>query len=466
MFKMSSIDLKFRPASALGSASSKIYVDLSDVVAHSIWHTSCAGIPRVQLEVATMLTRASADVVPFSLYGGTWRNLRSLIEEADGDWDLIFRQLRTKFPYAGVYPSWRRPIQTARLAKAQFVALIERLCSSTPRMTAQSTLFVGGAFWTSQPVMRLCAQAVSAGANIIVLVHDLIPIVHPEFTGHDFANEYRQILSLPAHFIVTTQYNAESLKRVRAELGVVGEIEVSVVPLAHEFPGAERNAQSGPPTARIRPLQNQDFALCVGTVEIRKNHMMLFSVWDELAAENGDNLPLLVVAGRRGWKADAALHRLDEFFESGRIVFVEAPSDEELRWLYAACSFTIFPSQFEGWGLPVGESLWFGKPCAASDTSSIPCVGSNLCAYFSPSHATTMKDAIRSLLDPSTRNAYREKIARTPLRTWADVASDLRSVILRQRCESRQAACRGTRLDRARDGFHGKSSPINSYPLP
>ncbi len=107
---MSSINLKLRSASPLDSASSKIYVDLSDIVAHSIWHTSCAGIPRVQLEVATMLTRDSADVVPFSLHGGIWRNLRPLIEEADGDWDLIFRRLRSKFPYAGVYPSWRKPI--------------------------------------------------------------------------------------------------------------------------------------------------------------------------------------------------------------------------------------------------------------------------------------------------------------------------------------------------------------------
>ncbi|MGP8232097.1 MAG: glycosyltransferase family 4 protein [Methylovirgula sp.] len=461
---MSSIDLKFRSASASGSASSKIYVDLSDIVSHSIWHTSCSGIPRVQLEVATMLTRSSADVVPFSLYGGRWCNLRSLIEEADGDWDLIFRRLRAKFPYAGVYPSWRRPIQTARLAKARFVALIERFCSRAPRLTAQSTLFIGGAFWTSPPVTRLCAQAVSAGANVIVLVHDLIPIVHPEFTGHDFVNQFREILSLPAHFIVTTEYNAESLKRVRTELGV-GETEASVVPLAHEFPGAERNALPGRPSARVRPLQNQDFVLCVGTVEIRKNHMMLFSVWDELAAQYGEDLPLLVVAGSRGWKADAALNRLDEFFDSGRIVFVEAPSDEELRWLYATCSFTVFPSQFEGWGLPVGESLWFGKPCAASDTSSIPYVGGNLCAYFSPFHATTMRDAIRSLLDTNTRNAYRGRIARAPLRAWTDVVADMGSVILRQRCENRQAPGRGTCLDRARHGFRGKSAPINSYPL-
>ena len=331
-------------------------------------------------------------------------------------------------------------------------------------MTAQSTLFIGGAFWTSPPVMRLCARAAGTGADIILLIHDLIPIVHPELIGHDFANQFRQILSLPARFIVATEYNAQSLKRARAELGVDGETEVSIVPLAHEFPGAVRNALPGePPTRRVRHLRDLNFALCVGTVEIRKNHMMLFSIWDELAAEYGDNLPLLVVAGRRGWKADLAVRRLDEFFESGRIVFVEAPSDEELRWLYAACSFTVFPSQFEGWGLPVGESLWFGKPCAASDTSSIPYVGGNLCAYFSPFHATTMRDAIRSLLNSNIRDIYRERIVHAPLRTWTDVVTQIGSVVVRQRNESHQISGRTAHQDRAHPRLRGTPSVLDSY---
>ncbi|MEW6438553.1 MAG: glycosyltransferase family 1 protein [Pseudomonadota bacterium] len=428
------------------SASPKIYLDLTDVVTHAIWHSTSAGIPRVQLEIAATLLRSGKNVVPYSLYNNTWRTLAPYFEQSNGDGDLLLRLFQQSVPFRGVRPSLRRPIETARLLQARLGALTERLRSRTPALTAESTVFVGGAFWISPPAMALCKRAAAVGANLVVLMHDLIPLIFPEFTGHDFSSQYREILNLPAHFIVTTEHNRAVLKNVRKDLGVRGETSASVVPLAHEFPGAARNAPPALPTARLQSLQNLDFVLCVGTVEVRKNHAMLFSIWDELAAEHGISLPPLVVAGRRGWKADAALRRLDEFFESGRIIFVEAPSDEELRWLYSACQFTIFPSFYEGWGLPVGESLWFGKPCAASDTSSIPHVGGDLCTYFSPYHATTIKDAIKALLNPDMYHAYSDRIRRAPLRTWADVASDLGSAIMQRRsdsvpdCDQRHAA--------------------------
>jgi glycosyltransferase involved in cell wall biosynthesis len=120
---------------------------------------------------------------------------------------------------------------------------------------------------------------------------------------------------------------------------------------------------------------------------------------------------------------------LDETPRSGRIVFAEAPSEADLRWLYSACLFTVFPSFFEGWGLPVGESLWFGKACAASNTSSIRAVGREFCVYFSPYDRDAIKAAVRRLLDPELRRSFEGKIEAARLRTWAEVASDLARII-------------------------------------
>lgn len=107
------------------------------------------------------------------------------------------------------------------------------------------------------------------------------------------------------------------------------------------------------------------------------------SVWEELHAGLGDRLAILLVAAQRGWDAEEVLHKLDDSAGWGiRIFYQEAPSDKLLRWLYSACQVTVFPSVLEGWGLPVGESLWFGKVCAASNASSFPAVRRDLCVLF------------------------------------------------------------------------------------
>ena len=364
-------------------AASRIYIDLTDLVYHAIWHSRCGGIARVQIEVGAALVRSYPNAVPFSVNDGIWRDLRSLVLESGDVADRLFPRPKQFRPYPGVYPSFLQPVRTAKLLKARLGALYERLRSRAPRLTAADTLFVGGEFWTSPISISLCKCAANQGVNLIVLIHDLIPITNPQFTGHDFAEEFIEILKLPAHFIVTTRFSMNELERTSRENGIRMVGPVSIVPLADEFPGSRRNESALLPPKGAGRLDDRPFVLCVGTVAARKNHEMLLSVWEELETELGDGLPTLVVAGARGWKAEVTLRRLDDLARSNsRIIYEEAPSEDVLRWLYSACLFTVFPSVLEGWGLPVGESLWFGKACAASNSSSIPVVGRDLCLYF------------------------------------------------------------------------------------
>ncbi|MGO9135392.1 MAG: glycosyltransferase family 4 protein [Methylovirgula sp.] len=433
---MTSRSAEHTPAS--GSPVSRIFIDLTDVYEHAIWHTTCAGIPRVQLEVASALVRSNPNVIPFSLHKNVWRDLRSSIKAAAGDSDSLFLNLHERSAYMREYPCWHDLRQLFRLAKGHVGTWLKGLMARRPLLTQDDTLFIGGAFWMNRDVMKLCERAAAQGTNLIVLFHDLIPLTHPQFTGHDFSGRYADMLRLPAHFIVTTPFNQAELERVRAEIVPGAQTSVSVVLLAHEFPGAKRNERGVPVSKRLEKLAGRPFALCVGTVEIRKNHLLLLAVWNELTAELGDALPILVIAGRRGWKVDAVLRKLDAACETpgSRVVFVEGPDDCDLRWLYSAADFTVFPSLFEGWGLPVGESFWFGKACAASNTSSIPTVGRDLCVYFSPEKPEEMKAAIRLLLDPAVRQSWEAKIAAAPLRIWADVAHDIEKIILQRAAAS------------------------------
>ncbi|WP_198017211.1 glycosyltransferase [Methylocapsa acidiphila] len=416
-----------------------VYLDLSDVLCHAIWHDSWAGIPRVQLEIAASLGRTRQSLRVIALRNRKWRDLRPLLEAADGDVDTMFRLMRAVFVDFHWSPAGVVAYVVSRL---KYRSLLRR--AEPPEPGARDTVFIGGAFWIDRDIIEFCRRAADRGANLIVLLHDLIPLVTPYFTGHDFRDEYLAMLRLPAHFIVTTPRNRRDLESVWQGRGDAGPVaRISIVHLADEFPGAQRNECLCEASSRLARLRGEDFALCVGTVEIRKNHLALLLAWEELAVEFGESLPKLVVAGRRGWKADAALARLDELDAAGDLVqFVEAPSDDELRWLYASCRFTVFPSYFEGWGLPVGESFWFGKACAASNAGSIPFVGRDLCQYFSPYDAEEMKAAVRALLNAETRRSFQAKIRATPLRKWEDVARDLNAKIVEGRptCDASNTA--------------------------
>ena len=410
----------------------RVTIDLTYVIFHATWHPTLDGIARVQLDVAIALLRLNPAAIPFSLDNGAWRDLRPLIESACFDSQDIFAALHEHFFFRRESPRWRDPRHLFRLAKAHVRAFFKRLRARAPEIGADDTLFVGGAFWMNRNVLNFIGHAAKKGAHLVVLFHDLIPFTHPQFTGHDFTDEYREVLCLPAHFIVTTPFNLTELESVRARFCPKAQpLSASIVALADEFLGAARNERSPPPSGRLARLAGRDFALCVGTIEVRKNHITLVSCWEEFAAEPGDRLPLLVIAGRRGWRAEEVLRRLDELEQKeSPIVFVEAPTEGELRWLYSACLFTVLPSWFEGWGLPVGEGYWFGKTCAASNTSSIPTVGRDACEYFSPTDKDEMKAAIRRLLDPAVRASYEAKIKAMPLRTWAQVGSDIARVIV------------------------------------
>ena len=97
-------------------------------------------------------------------------------------------------------------------------------------------------------------------------------------------------------------------------------------------------------------------------------------------------------------------------------------SDATLYQLYERCLFTVFPSFYEGWGLPVGESLWFGKNCIASNASSIPEVGKEFVTYFDPQSLDELKEKLVLCLD---KKIPEPSVQRNELRVWNQVAIDI-----------------------------------------
>jgi glycosyltransferase involved in cell wall biosynthesis len=126
------------------------------------------------------------------------------------------------------------------------------------------------------------------------------------------------------------------------------------------------------------------------------------------------SVPTLVFAGQVGWRVSDLMRQLHKSrFLDGKIILVESPTDEELEALYKGCLFTVFPSFYEGWGLPVTESLAFGRPCIISKTSSLPEAGGSLARYIDPDNTTDAYKVIRETIqDQAGLREWRDRVRR------------------------------------------------------
>ncbi len=305
-------------------------------------------------------------------------------------------------------------------------------------------LVVLGATWAIDGIDECFEGLAKRGVEISQLIHDLIPIITPEHIAGDFSQEfYRWLTSAAGYctsFFANSKNTAKDLQAFMDEVGVQKPIET--VPLAQEFTISEpphirkTKGPDGPYKARvdralglrreILNLSKTPFVLVVGTMESRKNIWRLALAWQRMTQEEGIDVPKLVFAGKPGWYNDD-FNQLNHFTGNlgGWIQFADRPTDGELAFLYETCVFTAMVSFYEGWGLPIGESLHFGKTAVVANNSSMPEVGADMVEYCDAQSLDSIHAACRRLIaNPSHRQALEAKIAATRLRTWDDVTQD------------------------------------------
>jgi len=411
-----------------------LYIDISDLLVYAVHNKSVTGIQRVEI---SFLQHMISHNLPFRLvdaFGLSSARLEAIIRSEIYVPDNLLRKLRQECAALQLKNRYTARNKLQRMIRNFFARF-----HPEGQIEAGDTLFIPGAFWADLDIMEFYRRLTAKGVKLVVLLHDVLPLTHQQFMVKHSERFFGPILTLPIHVLTGAKSTERDIPQaVSLFKGARDPLSVEVIPFAHEFPGTMRNEPAGTKTERlVQLIGGRPFVLCVGTVEVRKNHLQLFKVWNKLARDNGSAMPLLLIAGKRGWEAEEAIAFLDA--ANGRqaaggseeaILFVEAPTDLELKWLYSSCLFTVFPSFAEGWGLPVGESLWFGKACAASQSTSVPEVGGDLCLYYDPNAPEEMETAIKALLDPATRASYELKIRATHLRTWQEAAHDLVSAVL------------------------------------
>lgn len=300
-------------------------------------------------------------------------------------------------------------------------------------------LVILGATWGMNEFDTYLAQLKdNLSIEISLLVHDLIPLVMPHHLVSALSLEfYRWLESSTAYcsrYFVATENTRRDLNRFLDELNI--QRPITIIPFAQQMGGIETPDTYPTRKDELKALQHipltirnktkTPYVLVVGTLESRKNLWRLVQAWDRLTRDQNLEMPKLVFAGRQGWLNDDLMEWMRASGNlSGWVQFVNEPSDEELAYLYRHCLFTATVSLYEGWGLPIGESLSFGKTAVVANNSAMPEVGGDLVEYCDAGSIGSIAEACRRLIaDPDRRIALEEKIAAKTLRSWQDVAAD------------------------------------------
>lgn len=208
---------------------------------------------------------------------------------------------------------------------------------------------------------RLLVALRDRGIEPIILLHDLIPITHPEFCRPGDGDKHRdRVLNTLRHasrIVVNSRYTAKELIAFAAQEGIVPP-PIDAIHLGLEPTFLMRRAAATP-----RP-----YFVHVGTIEARKNLAFLLTIWRRLHERMGDAAPQLVLVGRYGWENEAVLDHLERSPALRGLVHQAADlPDSALATLMASARALVAPSSVEGFDLPAVEASALGVPLIASD---------------------------------------------------------------------------------------------------
>jgi glycosyltransferase involved in cell wall biosynthesis len=240
----------------------------------------------------------------------------------------------------------------------------------------------------------------------VFMIHDLLPIEHQEFfRPHESRRHVRRLrvlAQIAAGVIVSTPAVADALLAYLHRLGrktmplLVQPLPVS--PIFHE-------RREHDEALAARPY----FVIC-GTIEPRKNHLLLLNLWRELGRLRGPAAPKLVVAGARGWENENVLDMLERCTEiSGHVIEAPGLSTPSLKRLIDNARAVLMPSFAEGYGLPVAEALTAGTPVLASDLPSIRAMGEVGITWLDPLDGPNWLAAIRRLSEAPASGAQGQR---------------------------------------------------------
>jgi glycosyltransferase involved in cell wall biosynthesis len=242
-------------------------------------------------------------------------------------------------------------------------------------------------------------------ARFVCLVHDLIPVDYPEYAREGGAAQHRVRVQTLVHHADGLIANSHATLAAMMPWIAASERPIATA-VAHL-------GTHGAMSLREGPAEGRPYFVCIGTIEPRKNHLLLLNLWRRMSEREGaDAIPRLVIVGRRGWENEQVVDMLERcpalvgcVDERGRL------SDREVAALLAGARGLLLPSFAEGYGMPVTEALSVGVPVVCSDVPALREAGGDVATYLDPLDGPAWQAAIADLAGPRSAIAARQRDA-------------------------------------------------------
>jgi glycosyltransferase involved in cell wall biosynthesis len=366
----------------------ELVLDLSRLLSR-VLHASPTGIDRVEMAYASGLLRLVPDRLSFAAVHPSGLHGRLPRNAAIDFLGLTADRWEREGPGGSRIGAWGRAV-------ADCWALAPSL-APPPRSPPQRVyLHLSPRGLERQRLFRRALRREQA--RLVAFVHDIIPLEHPEFVRPGgsalFLRKLATVFALAAGILV----NSEATKTALTTLVDTGRrappIRVARLGVSQPWstPAAAPAVAAGP------------YFVALGTIEPRKNHLLLLHLWRRLLTTLGrENTPQLVLVGRRGWENEMVLDLLDRtpgfagvVHERGRM------SDADLRPLIQGARAVLMPSFSEGYGLPVAEALALGVPVIASDLPALREAGGGVPDHLDPLDGPAWTAAILDYAQPQS----------------------------------------------------------------
>ena len=240
----------------------------------------------------------------------------------------------------------------------------------------------------------------------LYVIHDLIPLTHPQFCREPEARLHARRMAVAlrtgAALVCNSRATWEGLDAFAARQGLPMP-PASVALLGTDPMGADAIAAARAQRPLARP-----YLLMVGTIEPRKNHLLMLQVWQRLVRERGEAAPTLVLIGQQGWECEHVMRLLERAPElREHVMQLRHCTDPALQRWIAHAQALLFPSFAEGFGLPVLEALQMGVPVIAADLPVYREFAGELPEYLDPLDAAGWQVAIAAYADSGDRRRQR-----------------------------------------------------------